>query len=229
MDEQPLENLRILAIDDDENILDFYRTSLTDASGIGDKFEQLLMKTAALTDSELSTRKRQLFELTEASQGEEGIALAAEALDAGQPFACALVDMRMPPGIDGHETARRLRALDEHIFIIIVSAYSDAEIDSLQQEVRHDLLYTSKPLPPDQLHQLAYNACISWDRTHRLHQLQEELEQKVKVRTEEIERLSEQAQFTAFQAGLVEMNSSVIHNIGNAVGGMGGALLEAGE
>ncbi len=103
-----------------------------------------------------------------------------------------------------------------------MTAYSDTSIEQLQQDVRHDLLYTSKPISPDQLYQFAYNACVSWQRTDALQQLQNELEEKVRMRTEEIERLSEQAQFAAFQAGLVEMNSSVIHNIGNAVGGMGG-------
>ena len=220
MNNQQLDNVRVLAIDDDVNILEYYRTSLTQTSSVGDSFERLLFETVASDDD--SRESKQFFDLTETSQGEDGVALAAKAKEEGRPFACALVDMRMPPGIDGHETARRLRALDEQIFIIIVTAYSDTEIGSLQQAVRHDLLYSSKPIPPDQLHQLVYNACISWDRTNTLHQLQEELENKVRARTEEIERLSEQAQFSAFQAGLVEMNSSVIHNIGNAVGGMGG-------
>ncbi len=223
MAEQQLENLRILAIDDDSNILDFYRSVLADVGGIDNKFEELLLEAAALSKEEIGTPvAKQHFELVEANQGELGVQLASEALERGEPFACAFVDMRMPPGIDGHETARRLRELDEHIFIIIITAYSDTEIEKLQEVVRHDLLYASKPVSPDQLHQLAFNACVSWERTHALRQLQEALEEKVRARTAEIERLSEQAQYSAFQAGLVEMSSSVIHNIGNAVGGMGG-------
>jgi len=43
-----------------------------------------------------------------ADQGLAGIELAQVAFNAGEPFAIAFIDMRMPPGIDGLETAKRL-------------------------------------------------------------------------------------------------------------------------
>src|SRR5688572_23072266 len=45
------------------------------------------------------------FELAHAMQGEEACTLVEQALAAERPFAMAFVDIRMPPGCDGLETA----------------------------------------------------------------------------------------------------------------------------
>ena len=41
------------------------------------------------------------------------------------------LDMRMPPGWDGLETAQRIRSIDKEIQIVIMTAYADYE----QQEI----------------------------------------------------------------------------------------------
>ncbi|GAA3269177.1 hypothetical protein GCM10020258_41510 [Sphingomonas yabuuchiae] len=58
-------------------------------------------------------------------QGLEAVAAVERAQAEGSPFAVAFIDIRMPPGIDGRETARRIRALDPDIHIVIVTGYSD--------------------------------------------------------------------------------------------------------
>ncbi|OYY89560.1 MAG: GGDEF domain-containing response regulator [Sphingomonas sp. 28-66-16] len=65
------------------------------------------------------------FELTHCMQGLDGVAALEASLAKGDPFAVAFIDVRMPPGIDGKETARRIRALDPDINIVIVTGYSD--------------------------------------------------------------------------------------------------------
>ena len=52
-------------------------------------------------------------------QGLTGIEPTQAAFNAGEPFAIAFIDMRMPLGIDGLETAKRLRAIDKKIQIIV--------------------------------------------------------------------------------------------------------------
>ncbi len=55
------------------------------------------------------------FALTHAMQGLDGVNEVERALAEGNPFAVAFIDIRMPPGIDGRETAKRIRALDPDI------------------------------------------------------------------------------------------------------------------
>jgi diguanylate cyclase (GGDEF)-like protein len=58
-------------------------------------------------------------------QGLDAVAMVERALAAGEPFPVAFIDIRMPPGIDGKETARRIRALDPEINLVIVTGFSD--------------------------------------------------------------------------------------------------------
>ena len=67
MNNQQLDNVRVLAIDDDVNILEYYRTSLTQTSSVSDSFERLLFETVASDDD--SRESKQFFDLTETSQG----------------------------------------------------------------------------------------------------------------------------------------------------------------
>ena len=52
-------------------------------------------------------------------QGLAGVELTPAAFNAGEPFVIAFIDMHMPPGIDGLETDKRLRAIDKKIQIIV--------------------------------------------------------------------------------------------------------------
>lgn len=55
----------------------------------------------------------------EAGQGIEGVALALRSLESGDPYDMIVVDMMMPPGINGLETIRRIRAFDQGAAIVI--------------------------------------------------------------------------------------------------------------
>jgi YesN/AraC family two-component response regulator len=72
--------------------------------------------------------------------------------------------MRMPPGIDGMETARRIRALDPWVEIVIMTAYSDYSYKEIVQEVGNPerLLYFHKPFDPDQITQLVISITQRW-------------------------------------------------------------------
>ena len=63
--------------------------------------------------------------LTHVTQGLDAVAEVEHARSTGAPFAVAFIDIRMPPGIDGRETARRIRAIDPDIALVIVTGYSD--------------------------------------------------------------------------------------------------------
>lgn len=50
------------------------------------------------------------FEAVHCTRGSDGVTAVEAAIAAGRPFCVVFVDVRMPPGIDGRETARRIRA-----------------------------------------------------------------------------------------------------------------------
>lgn len=60
-----------------------------------------------------------------ASQGREGVEKISQALQQGEHYALAFVDIRMPPGWDGIETIKRMWEVDPDIQVVICTAYSD--------------------------------------------------------------------------------------------------------
>jgi two-component system NtrC family sensor kinase len=97
------------------------------------------------------------FALTLATQGEDAVALAGAAKAEGRPFALAFVDVRMPPGIDGIETTRRLWEIDPLMQIVICTAHSDhAWADMVRQLGEADRwVVLKKPFDTIEVMQLA--------------------------------------------------------------------------
>src|SRR5205823_14218095 len=94
-------NRRILVIDDNRSIHNSFRAILHGA----DSGKSALDEAEARLFGEAPAGRRTMgFTMESAYQGEEGVELLRGALDKGQPYAMAFVDMRMPPGMDGLET-----------------------------------------------------------------------------------------------------------------------------
>lgn len=157
-------NRRILIVDDDPEVLHLYQMILTPFSHLYSKNSPFLPTDSAIKNGEPP------FEISTASQGEEGLQLAKEGLEQGRPFAVAFLDVRMPPGMDGLETARRLRQIDPQINIIIASAYSDYQPKDFRRAVHDRLFFVRKPFIPEEVEHIAYNTCVSWDHERQLQQ-----------------------------------------------------------
>ncbi len=63
-----------------------------------------------------------------AVDGEQAVALYAEALAAGHPFAAVIVDLTIPGGMGGMETLVRLREIDGGVKVIVSSGYANDPI-----------------------------------------------------------------------------------------------------
>ena len=97
-------------------------------------------------------------------QGEQAVRAAEAALASGRPFALVFLDMRMPPGIDGLETAQRIRSMDPHVNIVIVTGYSDHKPAEITAAVGRPekLFYLVKPFDAGELQQLAEALANRW-------------------------------------------------------------------
>lgn len=173
-------NKRILIIDDNQDILETYKDILSPTLESIDQ----LRSSAGKTDEPL----RESFDLILASQGQEGFECVKKALEKDKPFAATFIDMRMPPGWDGLETAQKIRELDNRIYINIVTGYTDYAVDDIYEAVRHNLLFVRKPFTEEEIYQLARNLCQSWQRDYELEEYQNKLEKMVADRTVKFER-----------------------------------------
>jgi diguanylate cyclase (GGDEF)-like protein len=104
-----------------------------------------------------------------AAQGLEGVQMIAAALAAGTPFKAVFIDLRMPPGIDGKETARRIRALDPEVNIVIVSAWSDHSVTDIAAVAgpADKIFYICKPFEADEVRHMARALVERWDHDTR--------------------------------------------------------------
>lgn len=178
---------RILVIDDNRSIHDDFRKILAPVSAADDALEAA---EAALFGSPVQAQAaRQTFTIDTASQGEEGLQMVKNAQAEGLPYAMAFVDVRMPPGWDGIETTRQIWQVCPDMQIVICTAYADCCWSEVQEQIkpRDRMLILKKPFDIIEVLQLA----ISLTEKSRLlleskSHLQD-LEQRVKMRTQELE------------------------------------------
>ncbi len=156
---------RILAIDDDPIILALYRKVFEENQKDIDSKSMLSSLESLLDFGEESgsdSSSNEQFSLTFSSQGLEGVEAAREALSQNRPYSVAFIDMRMPPGIDGLETAKLLRELDERIGIVFVTAFSDRGLEEISEFSQQNVLYIQKPFNKEEILLAANTMTRNW-------------------------------------------------------------------
>jgi len=159
-------NRRILVIDDNPAIHDDIRKVLVPRPLTSGGLEDA----TAMLFGEPQEEKGPTFpdfDLTSAMQGREGVAKAETAVNTGQPFALAIVDVRMPPGQDGVQTTRELFAIDPHLQVVLCTAYSDYRTDDLLETFGYceRLQLLKKPFDVTELTLLAISLTEKWHQT----------------------------------------------------------------
>lgn len=176
-------NLHILIIDDNPEIhKDFIKILTRDlyAKPDLDAFENKLFG-----ENKFDKNNLPQFYITTASQGEEGIEYVAKSLNEGNPYALAFVDIRMPPGLNGIETIKRIWALDPDIQIVICTAYSDYSWEDTVNELgqKENLLILKKPFDSVAVRQLACALTKKWQLMQDARGYNSELKKQIKDRT----------------------------------------------
>jgi two-component system sensor histidine kinase/response regulator len=197
------ESRKVLVVDDEVHNLELLCTILGGEEA-GGEWSSEWSQLAALTDGAVRTPQQPeiSFEVVTALQGEEAVAAVEQAERAASPFAVALIDMRMPPGIDGLETARQIRQRSPAIEIVLITAYSDYSLQQIQQVLGRNFSFMGKPYNPDSVLQRVVEGCEKWSsgaqikESHRaLLNLAGDMEQEI-VRRKQVERQLEQASRT---------------------------------
>jgi PAS domain S-box-containing protein len=188
MNNLPVEkNRRILIIDDNRAIHDDFRKILSPATNAAAALD--VTETELFGKSANTTLKIQ-YEIDSAYQGEDGVLLVKQALDAGRPYSLAFVDVRMPPGMDGVETTQKIWAVDPDIQIVLCTAYSDYSWDEMFEKIGNSdgLVILKKPFDTVEALQLAHALTEKWWLHKQSRQKMEELESIVAGRTRELQQ-----------------------------------------
>ncbi len=161
--------MRILIVDDEPAMHDSYRRSFapvsTDTGALDAMAAELFGDDDAVAADEAPD-----FALTHAMQGLDGVAAVEAAIRAGDPYAVAFIDVRMPPGIDGKETAVRIRALDPDIHLVIVTGFSDFSPIEISKAAgpADKIFYIAKPFEVAEVTQMATALAHRWQGDREL-------------------------------------------------------------
>ncbi len=137
-------DIRVLVVDDDENIHNLYRSIFKLPQD--NEEDEALSELFDLLDVEtVMSGQDPLYPVELCSQGIEAIRAVQESVTQGSPFSHALIDMRMPPGIDGLETAQRILKVDPDIQVTFVTAYADYTAEEIMEKVGDNYSYVQKP------------------------------------------------------------------------------------
>lgn len=207
----PLANRRILIIDDNAAIhLDFRK--VLGAQSEHSAQDALDVLEANLFGEAVVAAPRPNFDIDSAHQGQEGVAMAQQALVEGRPYAMAFVDMRMPPGWDGLKTIERLWATDPDVQVVICSAHTDYDWTEVVERLGHSdrLLVLRKPAEPIEVLQCATALSRKWenDKLVREHVLR--LEQVITTRTQGLEAANQQLRHLATHDALTGLPNRVL-------------------
>jgi PAS domain S-box-containing protein len=156
-------NNRLLIIDDNRAIHNDFHKILNpgrNLSGPHDEAAEVLF--AVAPDKELACTDS--FQLDSAYQGEEGLGFVQKAVKQGRPYAMAFVDVRMPPGWDGVETAAHMWEADPDLQIVICTAYSDCSWQEMMEKLGASdrLVILKKPFDNVEVVQLANSLTRKW-------------------------------------------------------------------
>jgi diguanylate cyclase (GGDEF)-like protein/PAS domain S-box-containing protein len=190
------ENRRVLLVDDLPAIHEDFRKSLCPPAAATD----LDADEAILFGRQVSVATVR-FELESAFQGVEALEKVRAARHAGVPYAMAFIDMRMPPGWDGVETAEHLWQEDPGLQIVLCTAYSDYAWKEVlnRLDVRDRLLILKKPFDIIEVYQLANTLTTKWQMAEDASFKMSSLEDAVQARTRDLSN-----------ANIIVQNSPVI-------------------
>lgn len=150
------EKLYILAVDDEEHIIEVYKDILAPKEK---------PKSRRLRSKSPGTQKKQAnYHLETATSGEEMVEIVRKFFEHGKRFSVGFFDMRMPGGIDGLETIRQIMDIDPDINCVVVTADTDRPTKEMLGLFRDpsQFVYLNKPFNTPEIAQMALALSTLW-------------------------------------------------------------------
>ncbi len=183
---------RILVVDDEQMLIDEYLRCLGEDYEPDSATTTLTELEKVLFGDETDERGAAKFAVESRNQGEAAVEVVRKAMQNDTPFAIVFLDIRMPPGIDGLETARRIRELDPRVNIVLVTGSAMAEPENLGRIVppADKIFFFAKPFHAAECRQLAAALCGKWHADVALRRANEDLERRVEERTSALQKIA---------------------------------------
>ncbi|MDZ4675896.1 MAG: hybrid sensor histidine kinase/response regulator [Oligoflexia bacterium] len=168
---------RILVVEDEIEIAQAYRDILSPVAKV------ISIKSSRSKKEELTTDDNFIdnFEVTTVHNGEQAVQEVKKALAENKPYAMGFFDVLLGDGIDGIETVKQIHALDPHMYAVLVTAYQDRNINSIQKifgkEFSDRWDYLNKPFSEGEILQKARNMVSMWNIRQRDIALREHLDE----------------------------------------------------
>ena len=172
----PLNNHRILLIDDNQSIHDVFRKIL-DNSSVPDVLGE---HEAALFGPRSEHSKMPIFEVDSAYDGEEGLGLIELSLLEHRPYSGAFVDVRMAPGWDGVQTTCKIWERYPDLQVVLCTGFPDRAWEDMVKTLGYldRAVVLIKPFDNIEVLQLAVAMSEKW-----------RLNQQAKLRIDNLEKL----------------------------------------
>lgn len=149
-------NNRILIVDDTPSIHEDFRKILASSDSMDKDLEQMTETLFGNRDERLLNKCME-YQIDSAYQGEEALQMIEKAEQEGKGYALIFMDVRMPPGLDGVKTIKKVWQQYPCMEIVICTAYSDyswSDIVDMLGPSDH-LLVLKKPFDADEAQQMA--------------------------------------------------------------------------
>jgi DNA-binding NarL/FixJ family response regulator len=184
--------LRILAIDDEQVMLNHYKDALA-----------FLSKD---NESEYD------FDVILCRQGDEAVEVVKTAMTEGKPFSVAFLDLHLPPGPDGVWAGEQIRKLDPNINFVIVTGLLNVNPREISIRIPPEdkILYVQKPFHLQELRQFAAALGAKWKSEMMLQTAKEELEKKVaELERSQMDLLTHKSELESVNNQLMETNNAL--------------------
>ncbi len=184
----PEKNRRILVIDDNHAIHEDFARILKTRDETHKRLDAMETELFGPGSRPPMAAEENFYRIDAAFQGLEGIAKVTAAVAAGNPYAMAFVDVRMPPGIDGVEAIERIWKIDPNIQAVLCTAYSDYSWEEVIKRLGMSdrLLILKKPFDNIEVRQMANTLTEKWSLQQQTKHRLQTLEQAVSERTTEL-------------------------------------------
>ncbi|MBT3308837.1 MAG: response regulator [Gammaproteobacteria bacterium] len=147
----------VLIADDDNTVLNLYESilgTLTDEHPndlVSDELDDL----SALIGVSVEESKPDVYEgdldFYLANDGLSAVDMQDQCIEAGIVVTHALLDIRMPPGIDGIKTAKLLLEKNPSLDITFISAYSEYSEEMIAEELGRPCRVLKKPFSKEEI------------------------------------------------------------------------------
>ncbi|WP_446009213.1 ATP-binding protein [Candidatus Electrothrix sp.] len=184
---------RVLIIDDNEEIHNDIKKILRPPPAKND-LDSLL---AGITGKTAPQEMEHVIEVDSAFQGDKAVEMVRKARLEERPYSLAYVDMRIPPGLDGLQTIKKLQMEDDRLQYVIITAYSDYSWQEISDALiaKDNLLVIKKPFEAIEIRQTASALIQKWNIALKREELlaalavqRDLLEDQVKERTAQLDQ-----------------------------------------